>query len=70
MDDSLEAFEALHRSLEALRDNRLPAIDRLAAELDARLEEFKTLLDHKRKNDASRRKLSDGIVRLSIRRAN
>jgi hypothetical protein len=60
MDDDLAALEGLHRDLEALRDNRLAVIDRLSAELDSHLEEFQSLFDHKRKNEISRKKLSDG----------
>jgi Nuclear pore complex scaffold, nucleoporins 186/192/205 len=55
-----EAFEALHRDLEALRENRLPTIERLSTELRAHIEDFQNLLDHKKKNDESRKRLASG----------
>jgi Nuclear pore complex scaffold, nucleoporins 186/192/205 len=55
--DSLDALEALHRDLEALKENRMPNIDRLAAELEAHVDEFRNLLDQKRRSSESRRKL-------------
>jgi hypothetical protein len=59
-DDNLEAFEALLRDLESLKEDRLPNIDRLSIELEARIVEFQTLLDHKKRSNESRKKLSDG----------
>ena len=59
-DDNLEAFEAVLRDLESLKEDRLPNIDRLSTELEARIPDFQNLLDQKRKNNESRRKLSDG----------
>jgi hypothetical protein len=59
-EDSLEGLEALLRDLESLKEDRLPNIDRLALELEARITEFQALLDHKKHNNQSRQKLSDG----------
>ncbi|KAF2138835.1 uncharacterized protein K452DRAFT_320940 [Aplosporella prunicola CBS 121167] len=52
--DSLEALQGLHRDLLALSASRLVVLERLEAELEARIEEFKKLLDKPRKNDKSR----------------
>src|ERR1700759_3152877 len=60
-DDNLEAFEALLRDLESLKEDRLPNIDPFSIELEARIVEFQTLLDHKKRSNESRRKLSDGM---------
>jgi len=60
-DDNLESFEALLHDLESLKEDRLPNIDRLSAELEARIKEFQNLLDHKRRNTDSRGKLSEGM---------
>lgn len=56
--DSLDALQGLHQDLLAFSDNRLNDIDRLVGELRNRIDEFRALLDHKRKNDQSRRQLS------------
>lgn len=58
--DSLEALQGLHRDLLALSESRLPNIERLWAELLARVEEFKKLLDKPHKNDKSREALKKG----------
>jgi nuclear pore complex protein Nup205 len=58
--DSLDELEALHRDLEALKENRMPNIDRLAAELEAHVDEFRSLLEQKKRNGESRRKLCSG----------
>jgi hypothetical protein len=55
-----EVFEALHRDLEALRENRLPTIERLSTELRAHIVDFQNLLDHKKKNNESRKQLASG----------
>ncbi|KAF2678580.1 hypothetical protein K458DRAFT_435778 [Lentithecium fluviatile CBS 122367] len=61
-DDSLAALQALHRDFCALSDNRLPALDRLLQNLENHLEGFKTLVDKKPKNDASRKALDSGNI--------
>ncbi len=58
--DSLGELEALHRDLEALKENRMPNIDRLAAELEAHVDEFRNLLEQKKRSSESRRKLCSG----------
>lgn len=63
-DDNLEGLEALLRDLESLKEDRLPNIDRLALELESRIVEFQALLDHKKRNNQSRQKLSDGVLVL------
>lgn len=60
--DSLEALQGLHRDLLALSEARLPNIERLWAELLARVDEFKKLLDKPRKNDRSREALKKGAL--------
>lgn len=59
-DDSLGGLQALHRDLCALIDLKLPVLDRLVANLETRLDELKSLLDKKAKNDESRKALSSG----------
>lgn len=63
-DDSLAALQGLHRDLCAHIDLQLPVLERLVLNLEAHLEEFKTLLDKKPKNDASRRLLSSGKITI------
>jgi hypothetical protein len=58
--DTLDDVEALHRDLESLKENRMPNIDRLAAELEAHVDEFRNLLDQKKRNSESRKKLCSG----------
>ena len=58
--DSLDYLEALHRDLESLKENRMPNIDRLAAELEAHVDEFRNLLDQKKRSGESRKKLCSG----------
>jgi nuclear pore complex protein Nup205 len=65
--DGFEAFEALHRDLEALRENRLPNIERLSTELRAHIVDFQNLLDHKKKNEESRRQLASGAFLAFVR---
>lgn len=65
--DSLDSLEALHRDLEALKENRIPNIDRLAAELEANVDEFRNLLDQKRRSSESRKKLCLGLISATLR---
>ena len=65
--NGFEAYEALHRDLEALRDNRLPNIERLSGELRAHISEFQGLLDHKKRSNESRKQLSGGMASLRPR---
>lgn len=57
---SLEGLQDLHQDLIALSESQLRNVERLWAELDARVDEFRKLLDKPQKNDASRRLLQSG----------
>ena len=57
---SLEGLRGLHQDLIALSNSQLSNIDRAWAELDARLDDFKQLLEKISKSETSRRKLSSG----------
>ncbi|KAF2744995.1 hypothetical protein M011DRAFT_470011 [Sporormia fimetaria CBS 119925] len=63
-DDSLAGLQALHRDLCSVIDLKLPVLDRLVVNLEARLGELKALLDKKPKDDASRRTLSSGVIKI------
>ena len=58
--DDLQSLKTLHRDLISLTESQLRHIDRLWAELDARVGEFRQLLDKPKKADASRTKLLSG----------
>ncbi|KAF2835397.1 nuclear pore complex subunit Nup192 [Patellaria atrata CBS 101060] len=55
--DSLERLQGLYRDLVAYLDRRLPSIDRLSNELQAREQDFRKLLDRTRKSEKSRQSL-------------
>lgn len=59
-EDSLVALQGLHRDLCAHIDLQLPVLERLIVNLEAHLEDLKTLLDKKPKSEASRQALSAG----------
>ena len=59
-EDSLAALQGLHRDLCAHIDLQLPVLERLLLNREAHLEELKTLLDKKPKNDKSRQALASG----------
>ncbi|CAN9265100.1 unnamed protein product [Alternaria alternata] len=63
-EDSLAALQGLHRDLCAHIDLQLPVLERLLLNLEAHLDELKTLLDKKPKNDASRQALSSGKIKI------
>ena len=58
--DKVAAIQALYQDLLDLSENHIPVIERLQAELDAHIEAFKQLLDHKPKDEGSRAKLKQG----------
>lgn len=58
--DSLEALQSLHQDLLVFTEARLPVLDRLVAELEERLEDFRQLLAKPPKSDESRRKVQSG----------
>ncbi|KAK8249215.1 nucleoporin Nup186/Nup192/Nup205 [Phyllosticta capitalensis] len=62
--DSFGILQGLHRDLVALSELRLGNIDRLWAELESRVDEFKRLLDKPRKNDRSREALKANTLRI------
>lgn len=57
----LEGLELLHRDLVAQAEQRLPNIDRLWVQLEARLDEFRRLLDKAPRNEQSRKSLDSGM---------
>jgi nuclear pore complex protein Nup205 len=58
--NSLESLQALYTDLLALSEKRLSSIERLGAEIDAHLRDFKNLLDKKPRNEQSRQSLATG----------
>lgn len=63
MDDpgGLTGLRGLHDDLLALEASRLGNIERLWADLEARVNEFRQLLDKPGKNEESRKALSSGM---------
>lgn len=59
-DEGLVGLRGLHQDLVALEASRLRNIDRLWADLEARVGEFRRLLDKAPKSDASRKTLQSG----------
>lgn len=55
-----ESFQALYADLLALSEHRLSSIERLGAQLDAHMKDFRHLLDKKPRNDQSRKILATG----------
>ena len=64
--DSLESLRGLHQDLNALDQNRLRNVDKLWVDLDARVVEFRKLLDKSPKNEKSRRTLQTGMYTSRI----
>jgi hypothetical protein len=60
-EDSLAALQGLHRDLCAHIDLQLPVLERLIQNLEAHLEDLKTLLDKKPQSNASRQALTSGM---------
>lgn len=58
----LEGLELLHRDLLAQAELRLPNIDRLWIQLEARIDEFRRLLDKAPRNEQSRNSLGSGMI--------
>jgi nuclear pore complex protein Nup205 len=63
---SLESLQALYTDLLALSEDRLSNLDRLGAELDAHIQDFKNLLDKKARNEESRKALATGMAASRI----
>ncbi|KAL9099004.1 MAG: hypothetical protein Q9163_005433 [Psora crenata] len=60
--DDIEGLRGLHEDLIALSKSQLRNVDRLWTELDARVDEFRRLLDKPKKNEASRKTLFSGTI--------
>ena len=58
--EGLEGLRGLQQDLIALDESRLRNVDRLWADLEARIDEFKNLLDKPSKNESSRMKVLSG----------
>ena len=59
--DGFGGFQGLSEDLVALSNSQLQNVDRLWTELDARVDEFRKLLDQPGKKDASRKAVQSGI---------
>jgi nuclear pore complex protein Nup205 len=58
--DSLEALQGLYRDLVLFSERRLPLVERLATELQDRLEDFRSLLQKKPRSASSRTAVQSG----------
>ena len=58
----LAGLRALHHDLLTLETSQLANVERLWADLEARVSEFRTLLDKPAKNEKSRKALSLGML--------
>lgn len=65
VEEGLIGLQGLHQDLQGLEEGQLRNIDRLWANLEARVGEFRQLLDKPPKNDASRKTLLSGIIYMS-----
>ena len=63
--DDLDSLHGLNQDLIALSNAQLENVDRLWIELDARVDEFRKLLDKPSKNEKSRKTVESGTVPLS-----
>lgn len=59
--NDVEGLRGLHQDLVALDESQLRNVDRLLAELEARVGDFKKLLDKSPKNEKSRNTLLSGV---------
>lgn len=62
--NDLEGLRGLHQDLVALDESQLRNVDRLLTELEARVDDFKKLLDKSPKNEKSRNTLLSGAEAL------
>lgn len=58
--NDVEGLRGLHQDLVALDESQLRNVDRLLTELEARVDDFKKLLDKSPKNEKSRNSLLSG----------
>lgn len=63
--EGLAGLRGLQQDLIALDESRLRNVDRLWADLESRIEEFRNLLDKPSKNESSRKKILSGITYLA-----
>ncbi len=62
--EGFDGFRGLYKDLLASFELRLPNVEKLWAELEVRVEDFKKLLDKKTKDDRSRQAISSGNNRM------
>ncbi|KAI4143920.1 MAG: hypothetical protein LQ341_002780, partial [Variospora aurantia] len=60
----LESLQILHQDLIALEEGHLRNIDKLCEEIRGHIEAFRKLLDKSQKSEASRTKLTSGIIQI------
>jgi hypothetical protein len=65
-DYGLEELQSLHRDLIALSESRLLNVERLWAQLEARIDEFRHLLEKAPRNEKSRQSLKTGITESNL----
>jgi len=58
--EDLEGLRGLQQDLTALDESRLRTVDKLWTELEARIEEFRQLLDKPQRSESSRNQLLSG----------
>lgn len=59
--NGLESLQALYLDLFALSESRISNVDRLEAQLNAHIEDFRNLLNKKSRNEQSRKSLGTGM---------
>lgn len=64
--DHLGGLRGLHQDLVALEESQLRNVGKLCLELEAKVEEFRQLLDKPSKSETSRASLLSGMVRLIV----
>ena len=64
--ESFEGLRGLQRDLIALDESRVRNVDRLWTELEARIEEFRQLLDKPQKKEKSRNGLLSGKLNYNL----
>jgi nuclear pore complex protein Nup205 len=62
--DDLESLQTLHADLLAASESRLNNVERLWVQLESRIEEFRSLLDKRPRNDQSRQSLTTGKIKV------
>lgn len=65
-DDTLTKLQGLQADLVAFSESRLANLERLWAELEGSIADFRNLLDKQQKNDKSRQTLRGGMFFLSL----